>query len=389
MACVSSTMSVYRELRTLATPVSNSKNDLHERDEGELERTGQPLCIYEPYFGEGSWSFLHQKSLYRGIGLPSKGRRLGRDNVDALSCLPLLNNGYYRDLLGEDGAFLQLQIGLTVYTKMLGLDLSWRATTKKLEILCLIRGFEIVDIMIALQLMLRKSLAYEGLARGLHEGAKGIEKHDVQLRSSRRFLLIVPGAKTLGEWASLCKIDSEGKARKVIGCSCSCATLTTSLHKLRLGFFLLHGKCKSYEKAKKKMTVLEAPNVLTIALKRFQSGKFGKLNKPIRFPEILDLASFMSGTSDLPIYRLHGVVVHLDIMSASFLGHYVCYVKNFQSSWFKVDDSVVATIALLEADYVCGSHSVAIPLVLVLPNLYGFNQCVSGSTKTLERKLLF
>ena len=56
----------------------------------------------------------------------------------------------------------------------------------KLEILCLIRGFEIVDIMIALQLMLRKSLAYEGLARGLHEGAKGIEKHDVQLRSSRR-----------------------------------------------------------------------------------------------------------------------------------------------------------------------------------------------------------
>ncbi|KAG5052446.1 hypothetical protein JHK87_004644 [Glycine soja] len=353
-------MSVYRELRTLATLVSNSKNDLHERDEGELERTGQPLCIYEPYFGEGSWSFLHQKSLYRGIGLPSKGKRLGRDNVDALSCLPLLNNGYYRDLLGEDGAFLQLQIGLTVYTKMLGLDLSWRATTKK-----------------------------------------------------------------------LCKIDSEGKARKVIGCSCSCATLTTSLHKLRLGFFLLHGKkeylpqvgqwnvmnkfpyisvlskCKSYEKAKKKMTVLEAPNVLTIALKRFQSGKFGKLNKPIRFPEILDLASFMSGTSDLPIYRLHGVVVHLDIMSAAFLSHYVCYVKNFQSSWFKVDDSVaisfpdfflvdiltsmakVATIAFLEADYVCGSHSVAIPLVLVLPNLYGFNQCVSGSTKTLERKLLF
>ena len=72
-----------------------------------------------------------------------------------------------------------------------------------------------------------------------------------------------------------------------------------------------------------------------------QSGKFGKLNKPIRFPEILDLAPFMSGTSDLPIYRLYGVVVHLDIMNAAFSGHYVCYVKNFQSRWFKVDDSVV------------------------------------------------
>ncbi|XP_020235141.1 ubiquitin carboxyl-terminal hydrolase 16 isoform X2 [Cajanus cajan] len=104
--------------------------------------------------------------------------------------------------------------------------------------------------------------------------------------------------------------------------------------------------CKSYEKAKKKMTVLEAPNVLTIALKRFQSGKYGKLNKPIRFPEILDLAPFMSGTSDLPIYRLYGVVVHLDIMNDASSGHYVSYVKNFQSKWFKVDDSVVTAVEL-------------------------------------------
>ena len=74
-----------------------------------------------------------------------------------------------------------------------------------------------------------------------------------------------------------------------------------------------------------------------------QSGKFGKLNKPILFPEILDLAPFMSGTSDKsPIYRLYGVVVHLDIMNAAFSGHYVCYVKNVQNKWFKVDDSVVS-----------------------------------------------
>ncbi|KAH1238660.1 LINE-1 retrotransposable element ORF2 protein [Glycine max] len=66
----------------------------------------------------------------------------------------------------------------------------------------------------------------------------------------------------------LCKIDSEGKARKVTRCSCNCATMTTSLHQLRLMFFLLH-ECKSYEKAKKKMTVSEAPNVLTIAIKIF------------------------------------------------------------------------------------------------------------------------
>ncbi|BAT78430.1 hypothetical protein VIGAN_02110400 [Vigna angularis var. angularis] len=106
-------------------------------------------------------------------------------------------------------------------------------------------------------------------------------------------------------------------------------------------------RCKSYEKAKKKLTVSEAPNVLTVALKRFQSGKFGKLNKPIQFPEILNLAPFMSGTSDKsPIYRLYGVVVHLDTMNAAFSGHYVCYVKNIQNRWFKVDDSVVTAVEL-------------------------------------------
>ncbi|KAH7524756.1 hypothetical protein FEM48_Zijuj06G0153100 [Ziziphus jujuba var. spinosa] len=106
-------------------------------------------------------------------------------------------------------------------------------------------------------------------------------------------------------------------------------------------------RCKTYEKAKKKLTILEAPNILTIALKRFQSGKFGKLNKPICYPEILDLAPFMSGTSDKsPIYRLYGVVVHLDIMNAAFSGHYVCYVKNMQNKWFKIDDSTVTAVGL-------------------------------------------
>ncbi|XP_023748529.1 ubiquitin carboxyl-terminal hydrolase 17 [Lactuca sativa] len=106
-------------------------------------------------------------------------------------------------------------------------------------------------------------------------------------------------------------------------------------------------RCKSYEKAKKKLTLLEAPNVLTIALKRFQSGKFGKLNKPIHFPEILDMAPYVSGTSDKsPVYRLYGVVVHVDIMNAAFSGHYVCYVKNIQNRWFKIDDSRVKEVDL-------------------------------------------
>ncbi|XP_077212938.1 ubiquitin-specific protease 16 [Tasmannia lanceolata] len=107
------------------------------------------------------------------------------------------------------------------------------------------------------------------------------------------------------------------------------------------------GRCKSYEKAKKKLTVLEAPNVLTIALKRFQSGKFGKLNKSVRFPEILNLHPYMSCTSDKsPVYSLYAVVVHLDIMNAAFSGHYVCYVKNFQGKWYKTNDSKVKPVEL-------------------------------------------
>lgn len=45
--------------------------ETNERDEGELERTGQPVCIYEVYNGAGAWPFLHHGSLYRGLSLVS------------------------------------------------------------------------------------------------------------------------------------------------------------------------------------------------------------------------------------------------------------------------------------------------------------------------------
>lgn len=61
----------WEEVYRNAKKADRSKHDLHERDDGELERTGQPLSIYEPYFGEGTWPFLHVSSLYRGIGLVS------------------------------------------------------------------------------------------------------------------------------------------------------------------------------------------------------------------------------------------------------------------------------------------------------------------------------
>lgn len=47
------------------------KGAAYEREEGELERTGQPLSIYEVYSGEGAWPFLHHGSIYRGLALVS------------------------------------------------------------------------------------------------------------------------------------------------------------------------------------------------------------------------------------------------------------------------------------------------------------------------------
>ncbi|KAF3786887.1 Ubiquitin carboxyl-terminal hydrolase 17 [Nymphaea thermarum] len=101
-------------------------------------------------------------------------------------------------------------------------------------------------------------------------------------------------------------------------------------------------RCKAYVRARKRLKVYEAPNVLTIVLKRFQSGKFGKINKPVHFPEELDLTPYMSEQDiRLPSYKLYGVVVHLDVMNASFSGHYVCYVKAKHDKWYKIDDSKV------------------------------------------------
>ncbi|KAI4337216.1 hypothetical protein L6164_015661 [Bauhinia variegata] len=107
--------------------------------------------------------------------------------------------------------------------------------------------------------------------------------------------------------------------------------------------------CNDYVKAWKRLTVKRAPNILTIALKRFQSGRFGKLNKRVTFPETLDLSPYMSEAGDRSdIYKLYAVIVHVDMLNASFFGHYVCYIKDFQGNWYRIDDWKVMNVELEE-----------------------------------------
>merc|ERR1711872_1112958 len=97
-----------------------------------------------------------------------------------------------------------------------------------------------MDINTALQEVLKTALIHDGLARGLHECAKALDKRQALLcilanncnePMYKRLvealcaehginLMKVEDNKKLGEWAGLCKIDKEGKARKVVGCSC-------------------------------------------------------------------------------------------------------------------------------------------------------------------------
>ncbi|WCJ19216.1 UDP-Glycosyltransferase superfamily protein [Euphorbia peplus] len=111
------------------------KFELNERDEGELERIGQPVCIYEIYNGAGAWPFLHHGSLYRGLSLSRKGRRPRSDDVDAVSRLRILNDTYYRNLLCEVGGMFSVANKVDDIHKRpwIGFQ-SWRAASRKVSL---------------------------------------------------------------------------------------------------------------------------------------------------------------------------------------------------------------------------------------------------------------
>jgi len=96
-----------------------------------------------------------------------------------------------------------------------------------------------MDINTAIQEVLKQALITDGLARGVREASKALDKRQALLCILAENcdepmykklitalcmehgipLIKVDSNMKLGEWSGLCKIDQEGKARKVVKCS--------------------------------------------------------------------------------------------------------------------------------------------------------------------------
>ncbi|KAK2776352.1 40S ribosomal protein S12 [Emmonsiellopsis sp. PD_33] len=97
-----------------------------------------------------------------------------------------------------------------------------------------------MSVLDALKGVLKIALIHDGLARGLREASKALDRRQahmcvlnegceeeaykklvVALCSEHKIPLIkVPDGKMLGEWVGLCVLDREGNPRKVVNCSC-------------------------------------------------------------------------------------------------------------------------------------------------------------------------
>ncbi|KAG5981211.1 40S ribosomal protein S12 [Claviceps digitariae] len=97
-----------------------------------------------------------------------------------------------------------------------------------------------MSVLDALKGVLKLALMHDGLARGLREASKALDRRQAHmcvlnenceedaykklvaaLCDEHKIPLIkVQDGKQLGEWAGLCVLDREGNARKVVNCSC-------------------------------------------------------------------------------------------------------------------------------------------------------------------------
>ncbi|XP_072168528.1 uncharacterized protein [Diadema setosum] len=106
-------------------------------------------------------------------------------------------------------------------------------------------------------------------------------------------------------------------------------------------------RCNRKVQAQKRFTVHRCPNVLTLCLKRFEYSRFsmGKINKEVHYSECLNLRPYMSDNKGpAVIYQLYAVLKHEGASCNS--GHYYCYVRAPNQSWYCMNDSYVSQTSL-------------------------------------------
>jgi hypothetical protein len=103
-------------------------------------------------------------------------------------------------------------------------------------------------------------------------------------------------------------------------------------------------KCKSHQKATKKMEIYKSPHILIIHLKRFKN--INKLDCPVDYPIVdLDLTPYViNNEENLPLlYDLFAVSNHVGNMG---FGHYFAFCKNpVSGQWYRLDDSTVTPLS--------------------------------------------
>lgn len=134
--------------------------------------------------------------------------------------------------------------------------------------------------------------------------------------------------------------------------------------------------------AKKGLSFVSFPKVLTLHLKRFifdyATGRRKKVNDPLQIGSNLDLQPFLaeesepSGSEDAMLYELYGILIH---SGSAMGGHYHAYIKDIvgpdshiegddaSSGWFDYNDSQVTPLDLAALErMMCGTASASSPV---------------------------
>lgn len=100
-------------------------------------------------------------------------------------------------------------------------------------------------------------------------------------------------------------------------------------------------KCKSYQKASKKLSIYKSPQVLVLHLKRFNFSS--KLDTLIDFPLVnLELKICTTSSDRSCNFNLFAISNHMGTVSG---GHYIAHILNSDNNcWYIKDDSTLTKI---------------------------------------------